>query len=358
MNIQEMIQSGAFGTNQPSTGYNPYAQMSQPMMQQQPMGYGNMIPVGSYNYNSSTFQQQQPQQNNGYVFSPAVPNFTNPYAPRQDYYNPYPQYNNQQSAIQQYSYQNYGGYIPFVNSPFMSMQKRQELMQAQVDVNKLRCKIAMGITGSEYNDDKIDAMFNPNNQANVKTPEQIDADREWAYMNRVLYFVQNPSPVDYPERHLANFMQLELKNYHEAFDNRSMCEFFEEDAPKLWREFWIAENIKKNANRDLSSVYSSSDYNDLLRMHNSSNPYINQLLDNARYDNNIGDMELGLAEIFNQEKRRRNVLQDKLPTYISSPEVQEQRRKFTSLLLDQLYHKEARKANEQGIGTGATQSSS
>ena len=86
-------------------------------------------------------------------------------------------------------------------------------------------------------------------------------------------------------------------------------------------------------------MYSSKDYNELLNMHRSSNPYINDLFNQAKYDNNINDMELGLAEVFERERRRRNVLEGKLPTYISSPEVQAQRRAFTEELMSQIYQK-------------------
>ncbi len=338
--LPEMINNGSFGTNQPIGGYNPYAN-AQPMIQpfgfQQPQIFynvqqqqmGNMMPIGSFNYNTTAFAQQS---NQGFVFQPVTAYNPNPYQPRQDYYNPYPQFNPQQQSP--YSYGGYYGY-----SPFMSMQRRQEIINAQIAVSKLRCKIANAITGTVYDDDKIDQLYNPNNPANIKTSEQQDADRSWNEVQKFHQYSINPSPIDYPEKHLASFMQLQAKNYHDAFDSHSLCEFLEEDYPRLMREFWIAENIKKNATRDLSSVYSSKDYNELLNMHQSSNPYINDLLNQSKYDNNIDDMEVGLAEIFDRERRRRNLLEGKLPTYISSPEVQAQRRAFTESLMQQLYQK-------------------
>ena len=341
--LPTMIQNGMFGSNQPISGggYNPY---SNPMMMAQGYGvvqpqllfnippmqqqFNNMIPIGNFNYNTTAFAQQQPNQ--GFVFQPVTAYNLNPYQPRQDYYNPFPQYN--QNPY--YSYQGYGGF-----SPFLSMQKRQDMMNAQISVSKLKCKIAMAMTGTEYDDEKIDILYNPNNPANIKTPEQQDSDREWKQVQLFHHYSVNPSPIDYPEKHLANFMQLQIKNYHDAFDQHSLCEFIEEDYPRLMREFWIAENIKKNATRDLSSVYSSKEYNELLNMHRSSNPYINDLLNQSRYDNNIDDVEVGLAELFDREKRRRNLLEGKLPTYISSPEVQAQRRAFTESLMAQIYQK-------------------
>ena len=339
-----MIQNGAFGINQPinSGGYNPYSSMSPPMQ-----SYNNMMPIGSMNYNTTAFAQPNNQQ--GFVFQPIQQYNPNPYTyqPRQDYYNPYPQYH-PELAQQQYSYQYYGGY-----SPFMSMQRRQEMMNAQVTVNKLRCKIANAITGTTYNEEILDEIYNPSNPKNIKSPEEMAKDKEWTEVQKFHHYSVNPSNVDYPEKHLANFMQLQLKNYHDYFDGHSLCEFIEEDYPRLMREFWIAENIKKNASRDLSGVYSSKDYNELLMMHRSSNPYVNELLDQSRYDNNIDDMEVGLAEMFDRERRRRNLLEGKLPTYISSPDVQKQRAAFTQSLMDAIYEKGARSL-EQSQPVGAT----
>lgn len=348
--IPNMIQQGSFGITQPMMsggGYNPYMYQqpygSPPMnpYQQQPMvNYGNMIPVGSYNYNTTAFSQNNMQSSSNYIFQPVGmgygynPNQYSYNMPRQDYYNPYPQFNRPQASgffTQNTTYKNF--------SPFMSMQRRQDMVNAQLKVVKLKYKLIATITGTEYDEEAIDRMYNPYNEANIKTPEQIDDDRAWAEVQRYYYYSQHPLQIDYAERNMANYIQLKFKNLHEALDSHSLCEFLEEDLPKLNREFWIEENIKKNATRNLNNMYSSKDYNELLSMHASSNPYIKEILDTSRYDNNIDDTELGLAQIFDRERRRRNVLEGKLPTYISSPEVQEQRHRFTEELLSQVYKK-------------------
>ena len=353
--IPNMIQQGSFGTTQPMMsggGYNPYSiqpNMSYPPTNpyQQPMSYGNMIPVGTYNYNSTAFSYNNTQpSNNGYVFQPVVNNIgyaPNPYAynqPRQDYYNPFPQYNRPQASglftqiygqRQQQPYSNY--------SPFMSMQRRQAMVDQQMQIIQLKYKIIATITNTSYDPEAVDRMYNPYNDANVKTPEQIDSDRAWAEVQKFTYFSQHPSQADYPERNMANYIQAKVRNLHEALDNHSLCEFVEMDLPKLSREIWIAENIKKNSTRDLSRVYNSKEYNELLSMHASSNPYLKEILDTSRFDNNIDDMELGLAQIFDQERRRISILEKPLPTYISSLEVQKQRHAFTEALLQQAFNK-------------------
>ena len=74
-------------------------------------------------------------------------------------------------------------------------------------------------------------------------------------------------------------------------------------------------------------------------MHKSSNPYVNELLDTSRYDNNLDDMEIGLPESLDMQKRRKQVLEGRVPTYISSEETQKRRHEFTNQILNQIYNK-------------------
>lgn len=334
--FEQMINSGAFGQNQPL--FNPY---------QNPQPIGNMIPIGNYGYNNP-YQQPQftsSQSTGNYIFQPVGYGYNpNPYSRgSNDYYNPFagsPYQTQQLMNPYAYSYNSYGNY-----RPFMSMQQQQQIVQNNVTLQKLRHKIAFTYLGKPCNEEYLDELYNPNNKANIKTQEQIEKEREWQYIQRATYYSTQP-PVDHEEIRLAAFMQLQSKNFHDAFDHHSLCQFIEDDFWKLQREQWIAQNIKRNASRDLASVYSSRDYNELLNMHRSNNPYINDILNISRYDNNIDDMEVGLSQIaqaaFERERRRRNVLEGKLPEYVSSPEVQEQRRLYTQQLMDQLYKKGAK----------------
>ena len=68
-------------------------------------------------------------------------------------------------------------------------------------------------------------------------------------------------------------------------------------------------------------------------------------MDQSIYDNNIDDTEVGLSELFDRERRRRNVLEGKLPTYVSSPEIQKARADYTKQLMDMIYRKEASRQN-------------
>ena len=54
---------------------------------------------------------------------------------------------------------------------------------------------------------------------------------------------------------------------------------------------------------------------------------------------NLDDMEIGLPEILDMQKRRKQVLEGRVPTYISSEETQKRRHEFTNQILNQIYNK-------------------
>ena len=335
--MHNMIQNGQFGTSGPM-GYNPYAN---------PMN--NMIPLDvgqpSYGYH---------QQNNGYIFQPVGgyinqnpyqqqyggyqqnPYGFNPYAsqqPKYDYYNPYgTNYNN---PYQQFSYNNYSGYQPF-SSPLAIQQYQNQ----QTELMKTKFRIANGYFGKSLNEEELDKKINPQNPANRMTAEQARDREEYNFILYLSQLSRQPQPESMAESNARMLREMSY-NMHKELDNHSLCEFLENDLWKLQREEWIKNNIQRNANRNLSSVYDSRDYNELLNMHRSSNPYINELLDNSRYDNNIDDMELGMNIAFDKERRRKQILEGKVPSFISSEETQRRRHEFTSQIMQAIYNKGA-----------------
>lgn len=323
MNFNNTIQNGYFGNTQPM---NPY---------------DNIIPIGNMNYNYQPVYQPIQQYNYQPVYQP-VQQYNQP---QYDYNNPFGPSIQQQ---QQYGYYNQpmynNGYgYPNQFNPYFSMQQRENYLKQQIELKKAKFKILCAMSGREYNDEEFDKLVNPNNPANIKSEKEQKIDREWDDVQRIVYYSQNQDSVYSHDRIESMKLASYIDNYHKAFDSHSLCEFMEEDYPRMMREFWISENIKTNANRDLSRVYSSKDYNELLNMHNSSNnPYVSTLLNQSAYDSNVDDLEIGLAQLFDAERRKRNVLEGKLPTYISSEEVQQQRRLFTQELMSQIYQKEVR----------------
>ena len=343
MNMQDMIYGGAFGTSGPmnAQGFNPYqnniipfGNYYQPMVQpQQSFQYNNLYgnqpqsnglvfqPVGGYQQSPYNSYVQQQQSN---YYNPYGNTFSSPYG--QSGYSPYGS-----------SYSTYGGYTPYI-SP-VAMQKYQE---QQVELFKIKYRLANHYTGNEVNEDYLDKLCNPNNPIHQKTEEQRSIEED----HRFMMYLTNVSngliqvPKSYAQ-HQAEMLNLMSYNKHQALDNHSLCEFLEEDLWRLQREEWIRKNIKINGSRDLSAVYNSNDYNELLKLHNSStNPYINDLLNISRYDNNLDDIEIGMNAALERERRRKAILEGKVPEFVSSDEAQKRRHEFTQQLLGQVYRKE------------------
>lgn len=344
-NMQGMIYSGAFGTSGPMTtqGFNPYQ--------------NNIIPFGNYNQPMMQPQQQyqyynnpygtQPQQNNGLVFQPVggyqQPSPYGAYVQQQqsNYYNPYGNTFNQSPYGNTpygnaYSYNNYGGYTPFI-SPVAVQQYQNQ----QVELFKLKYRLANHYVGNDINEEYLDKLCNPNNEIYKKSEEQVAIDEDYKFIQYVSGVASGKIPVPRPQAYReADILNQMSYNKHQALDHHSLCQFLEEDLWKLQREEWIRQNIKVNGNRDLSAVYSSSDFNELLRLHNSStNPYISDLLNNSKYDNNLDDIEIGMNMAFEREKRRRAILEGKVPEFISSDEAQKRRHEWTQQLMSQIYRK-------------------
>lgn len=341
MNISEMIHGGGFGTSAPFM--NP------------PEPPNNMIPFGGYNvyqtnqpqynyYNNNLYNEQY-NTNNGFVFQPV----TNYYAPQSPYggqspygqqqqYSYYNPYGNTFTNVQQNPYAT-NGYYNY--TPFQSPLAMNQYQQQQIEMFKLKYRLANYYLGNEVDEEKLDRMCNPNNEVNRKTNEELREEAEFKHIQYISDVANGIYPeAEGPSRRQARILNLMSDNFHREFDDHSMCQFLEEDLWKLQREEWIRKYIKRNANRDLSSIYNSKDYNELLNLHNSSsNPYINQILDNSRYDNNLDDVELGVQMAMEKARRRRAILEGQVPTFISSEETQKRRQEFTQQLMNQIYRK-------------------
>jgi hypothetical protein len=339
--MHNMIQNGQFGTSGPS--YNPY--MNQP---------NNMISFGAMSQQIQNPYAYQPQNTTGYVFQPVGGYMT---APQQNMYgNPY--YNNQygypQYGYQQppygnpYGYQQqYNYYDPYGSSgytnyrPFISPLAQQQYQNVQTEMLKTKFRMVSKFLGTPLDEEELDKKLNPYNPANQKTPEEIKEAEEIKFMNYCHELSMRPQVESQAEAN-ARILREMSYNMHKELDSHSLCEFLENDLWKLQREEWIRQNINKNANRNLSSMYDSTNYNELLNLHRSSNPYVNELLDNSRYDNNLDDYEMGINLAMDKERRRKQILEGKIPEYISSEETQKRRNEWTSEIMQQIYNKGGR----------------
>ena len=343
---EEERRKGILPPNQNVIQQNPFAV---PPMQQQQVQYN---PYNNPNYNFIFQQQQQTPFNpynisapGNYIFAPAMQNPYNPYGyqqPKVDYYNPFPEYQNRQQLLY-YGYNN--TYNPYFR-PFMSVQMREQIMQQNTTMGKLRYKIACAGAGIEYVENTADEIFNPMNKVNKMSDDDRVEMNHWNFIQRARYFEANPNPLYQSEAQLtALYIQTYFKNYHEAFDKHSLCEFFEEDYPRLMREFWIADNVKRSG-RDLNSTYSSDSYRELLKLHNANNPFISQLLNNFnpnQYDNNSStDQEIGVLEMLQYSARKdyqsRHPIMKEDPI-MKHPEIKKMKTEFIDSITEQMNSK-------------------
>ena len=323
--MQQMIYNGGFGAYSPmqNSGYNPY--MSQPM-------YTNMVPINN-NYGQNYYNYQP----NNYVFQP-VGGYQQP---TYDYYNPYGNMFQQP----QYQYPNYGYQNPYAGynyyngyRPFVSPLERQKMMAEEIELMKIKYRIVNAYFHKETDEEELDRRLNPQNKVNIPTEEEIRNAEETKFIQYVSYLSTQPQ-TNNPAAHQAAMLRLMSENMHKEFDRHSLCQFLMDDLWKLEREEWIRKNISRNQTRNLSAVYNSNDYNELLKMHRSSNPYMNELLNTSRYDNNIGDLEVGMDLVYDKAKRRQAILEGKVPSFISSDETQKRRAEWTNRIINQIYNK-------------------
>ena len=370
------------------------------------MEFSNVINNGMFG--TSTPLQQPNYSNQIPFYNPFMVNiggqgYSYNYKPREDYYNPFPQYYPQQNNM------NYNDYVAYVRqyiptydpnktyeghnyysgnnfygygyrhnpydsnyyygyngySPLLSMSKREQIMKDKMELNKFKLKMNYTILGIKFSDDSIDQMFDPNLRNINKSEEEQQKDREWNKTVTILNFINNPVPVYSEELQIAQAMNHYLKVYHETLDNHSLCEFLEEDYPRMMREFWIRENINPNGTRNLNGTYKSKDYNDLLELHSKANPYLMKLLKqepSTLTKEESDTVEMGIEELMKFAKARRDWAAEKLrnrkPMYLSSPEVQEQRRRFNEELQNQLYERNHRTTQPDTLLTVAQKNAS
>lgn len=325
--IPDMIQGGQFGMQSPmqqQAVYNPYGNY-----QQQPYSpYNNMVPI------NTTYQPQQQ-----FVYQPVNNGYTYYQEPRYNYYDPYgswnqqSQYNNYQNPYgNQYGYQNnYRGYQPFV-----TLSQRQQMLDEAIECMKDKYRMVAGYFGREIDEEALDIALNPNNEANIPSEEEIEIMREHKASSYISYLMMHPSQYETKYDRQARYCRMYSESLHKELDSHSLAQFLSEDLWKLQREDWLRENIDKYGDRNLSNMYDSKAYNELLNMHKDSNSYMSRILNNSTFDNNIDDMEVGLHVLYDKERRKHQILAGKVPTFISDEETQRRRNAWTNKILEQM----------------------
>lgn len=355
--------------------YNQYGGYYDPYQQQQMMGYEVNQNYNPYqNYSNDYYQPQQ-----GYVFSPVMPQNTYGYYPYQqqqmmnygygqnynlyqDYNNGYyqPQQYNYGQYRQQYSYENpygnlYGGYNNYNNGYYQAPQGSYSLYgtgnylsasAAQRDYEQknreafqtLMIKNAYRVNGKTITDEEIHKMLHPEIKITERDREIARMDQkhmEMVQLSRTLRQMENMNIPSYDPMLFAYMEQQEkLKKYEDK--SKTLFQFFNEGLPCLIQEQWEDTHLDRRGSHNLSKAYNSSAYNELLKMHMSNNSYVNQLLDDSRYDNNF---DIGMDNALREAMHGKSMLERKVPDSISSPEEQKRRAAFTQEIINQIYKK-------------------
>lgn len=349
MNLMgNMIQNGEFGMNAPmqqQSGFNPFQSNIVPFG-----NYMNTPPQQSYSYYNNNLYGQQQQPINNFVFQPVGGyqqqynyNIGNNYSYQNPFGNTFSQQQPMQFGYNNYGYNNPYGYTGYTNyQPFYSPMMIDQYRQQQVELFKMKYRLANHYVGNEIDEDYLDKICNPQNPVNIKSEEEIKQENDFRFIQYVSNVANGNIQLQYKPKYqrYAEFIDLMSYNKHKELDHHSLCQFLEEDLWKLEREEWIRNNISTNRGRDFSKIYNSNDYNELLNLHNASTgSYVDQLLNTSRYDNNLDDFEVGVKMAFDRERRRKQILEGKVPTFISSDETQKRRHEWTQQIMNQIYSK-------------------
>lgn len=339
--------------------YNPYNQIVNPQQQfgmpQQNNQFQQMIVNGQFGQTmppNNILPFGNDYQNNYY--QPMINNQINNYVPEQykyyqepkfDYYNPWgASINNQYQPINygmQYQQPFNYGYNSMIQQPYFYQvteyqnqpynTQYQNYIREQQYGYRVLYNMVNKYNNKGWTEEDIDNMLNPKPKENKESFEEIMQRRESAYLNHI---INSPAPNEYNCSIIRNHMKTmrNLVEFHKNYDRHSMYEFLCKDLPEIFYGFWIEENCNPNITRDLSQLYNSNDYNELLKMHRSGNPYMNEILDTSRYDNNLDDNEMGIELAFQRAKRKADLLEGR----ISSEEKMRRRELMTQEIINMM----------------------
>jgi hypothetical protein len=216
------------------------------------------------------------------------------------------------------------------------MQQIEQANNQHLAVLKAKYRVAAAYSGKNVTEEELDRMLNPQNKSNIPSEAESAAIRDHQAMVALYNSFEHAAYYESAFDRQTRIMQEYSANYHKEFDNHSLAQFLDEDLWKLQREDWIRKNINRSASRNLKNTYNSNDYNELLELHRSSNPYIRDLLNNSRYDNNIDDLELGMDFVRAKQQRALSVRNMEIPSIsmVSSKETQERRAAFSNSIMN------------------------
>lgn len=218
--------------------------------------------------------------------------------------------------------------------------------------------------GGEVNQEVFDRMFYPNRYARENQRKMTEAQRlneqNW---NICMQYMRYGVPTN--GTHIMSQTQLNIyareladKRWAESIKDHSLWQFFNQDLWKWAYEEWKAENLVDNSH-DMSRTYDSEAYNQLLqihyeREHPEAAAQMQEQEQQERPTDGAGnplveDVPMGIGNTIDAINRRRNLLEGKVPKFVSTPAIQEKRRRFMNALAEQIKERDRQRSLARGF---------
>ena len=233
-------------------------------------------------------------------------------------------------------------YNPYsFNTYGMNPMAQQQRADNAINIRKLKLRLMAGYFGRTISDDNLDILTNPSNPVNVMPQEDQECLNQYRMLQQLNQLSLRPVQPMSKTQYDAACMAAAQASFDQTYGNDDMFTFFNKTSWRILNEIYEHENYVDNS-RNLGRTYNSAEFNELLNMHNSSNPYINQLMDDSRYDNNQDDLEVGLNLAFERAKRRQSIMNgpaNPSGRYLTTPEMQKKREAWTQTIMNQILSK-------------------
>lgn len=196
------------------------------------------------------------------------------------------------------TYNNY--YNPYIAAKQQEIQYAQRLeeQRQQSDMMKRLSRSACKVTGEEISEDKLSNLYDPQYQQQQQfTQEQYEAAITNKLMNHEIYRRFNNVKPANPQQQLHYRVSAQYKEQYP--DEMGLYEFLDNG----WKILSSIEEEKYLAQqRNLTQLYNTNQYNDLIKMHSNTSNYFNSAFRPQGMPNvSIDDMEVKLPSSLKTE---------------------------------------------------------
>lgn len=206
----------------------------------------------------------------------------------------------------------YGGMHQGYYNPYLIEQQRKEAEARQRQVEIQNAEILKMVS---RNVNKALGMTDEQIQEHVKKydPQFVQetrlTDKQIAEMNtaKLMDLDSRPQTMSYQQQMYMSAVIKERQRMNEAFPpEMGLAEFFEKFGEE---EYNMKMQELKSQQRQLNNLYNSSQYNDLLNMHNSSSNYFNSVFGKGQNNipTTIDDLEVKLPSSISQEMQMKKM---------------------------------------------------